>query len=126
MSAVLRLTLWATAALAALVADVVTKAQPHEVVAFHSAHTPAVVIGLAGVLLCLLALWRSTPITVGAGLMFGGLCGNGSEILLHGYATDWLPLAGWLTNVADLAAAAGLLCCIGGYLFDLVRGPVPR
>jgi hypothetical protein len=48
--------------------------------------------------------------------MFGGLLGNGGQVVLFGYASDWLPIGGWLTNAADIAGAVGLLCCLVDYV----------
>lgn len=116
MRLLVRLALWTTASVTSLTADIVTKAAPHALVVNHYAHTPAVVLGLVSVFLCALGLLHSNQLAIGAGLMFGGLCGNGGQLLLYGYASDWIPIGGWLTNVADISGALGLLCCFTGYL----------
>ena len=110
-----RFGLWMSTSLAALAADIATKAAPHATVVHNQAHTPPLLFVLVGCFLWILGLWHSRLLAVGAGLMFGGLCGNGGQLLLSGYATDWIPIGGWLTNVADIAGALGLLCCFAGY-----------
>ena len=117
-----RLILWLAAGLLVFLVDLGTKAAPHDRVAHNAAHTPAIVfLGVAAFLFAV-ALWHSNLIAVGAGLMFGALCGNAGELLVLGYATDWIPLGGWLTNVADLAGAAGFICCVAGYIRQLTAG----
>ena len=110
-----RFGVWLSCALLVLTADVVTKAAPHHVVATNHAHTPALIYVVVGCFLLSLGLWRSLVLTAGAGLMFGALCGNAGQLLLDGYATDWIPIGGWLTNIADIAGAVGLVFCFAGY-----------
>lgn len=117
----LRLTLWVAAALAAFSADALTKALPHQIVVYNYSHTPPVVFGVVAVFLAVLALWRSPLIVLGAGFMFGGLCGNAGQLFFYGYATDWIPIGRWLTNLADVAGALGLVCCCLGYAVTLVH-----
>jgi lipoprotein signal peptidase len=116
-----RFLLWVSAGAVALSADLVTKAAPHDVYAYNYAHTPLLVFLLVGFFLCVLGVWHSRLLSVGAGLMFGGLCGNAGQLLLMGYATDWIPVHGWLTNVADIAGAVGLVCCFFGYVVSAVQ-----
>lgn len=119
MRTLMRLLLWLATGLASLSADIATKAAPHSFVVYNYSRTPAVVYVLVAVFLCVLALWHSNLIAVGAGLMFGGLCGNAGQLMLLGYATDWLPVGTWLTNLADVSGAAGLICCCTGYALSL-------
>jgi hypothetical protein len=114
-----RFALFCGAALASFLADIVTKATPHSLVVNNYSHTPGIVLVLVGLFLCALGLWHSRLLAVGAGFMFGGLCGNGGQLLLYGYASDWIPLGGWLTNVADISGAVGLLCCFTGYVVSI-------
>lgn len=115
MRIITRFCLWSLAALSSLGADIVTKAAPHALVENNYSHTPVLVFALVGVFLCILGLWHSNLLAVGAGLMFGGLCGNAGQLLLYGYASDWIPVGGWLTNLADVSGGVGLLCCFVGY-----------
>jgi hypothetical protein len=110
------LALWVFCAALSFGADAVTKSMSHAVVVNHYAHTPAAVLAALAVFLLLLGVGKSPLVAVGSGFMFGGLCGNGGQVLLFGYASDWIPIGDWLTNVADIAGAAGLLCCFAGYL----------
>lgn len=110
------LALWVSCAGLSFGVDAVTKALPHAVVVNHYAHTPALLLAGLAIFLLLLGLGKSPLVAVGSGFMFGGLCGNGGQVLLFGYASDWIPVGAWLTNVADIAGAAGLLCCFAGYL----------
>lgn len=115
-----RFTLWSSTALMVLAVDIATKIAPHGVVVYNYSHaTPASVYLIVGLFLGALALAHSNVIAIGSGLMLGGLCGNAGQLLLVGYATDWIPLGGWFTNVADLSGAAGLLCCAAGYAVRL-------
>lgn len=115
-----RFTLWLVAGVASLLADVITKAAPHALVVNNHAHTHPVIFFVVGSFLGALGLWHSRLLAVGAGLMFGGLCGNGGQLILHGYATDWIPIGGWLTNIADISGAAGLICCFTGYAISAI------
>src|SRR5438270_10754396 len=119
-----RLSLWLSCASLVVTADVMTKAAPHHVIAANHAHTPAFIYVVVGCFLFSLGIWRSLLLTVGAGLMFGALCGNAGQLLLDGYATDWIPIGGSLTNVADIAGAIGLVCCFAGYARSM--SPSPR
>src|SRR5579864_3298797 len=114
-----RLLLLSSTSVLALGADVFTKAEPHPLVVDHYSHTPAIALIAVSVFLCALGMWHSDMLAIGAGLMFGGLCGNGGELLLKGYATDWIPIDGWLTNVADITGAVGLIWCFAGYVLEL-------
>ncbi len=116
-----RFALWISFAAAAFLADVLTKIAPHDVVAHHYARTPTLIFVFVGILLCALGVTHSRALAIGSGLMFGGLCGNAEELLLRGYASDWVPIGHWLTNVADLCAAFGLLWCVTSYLMVLRR-----
>ncbi|HLJ68788.1 MAG TPA: hypothetical protein VKX16_15645 [Chloroflexota bacterium] len=118
-----RFALWSITGLASFLVDAVTKAVPHPMVVNNYAHTSGLVLMLVGAFLCTLLLWHSTLLAVGAGLMFGGLLGNGGQLLVFGYASDWIPVAGWLTNIADISGAVGLLCCLAGYTMALFRRP---
>jgi lipoprotein signal peptidase len=125
MMPIARIALMALAALGALLLDVATKATPHDTIVNNYSHTPAALLVLVAVFLCILGTWHSNTVAIGAGLMFGGLLGNGGQILLYGYASDWIPLGGWLTNVADLSGGAGLLCCLVGYVLTVFRRAEP-
>ncbi len=116
-----RLLLWFSMGTVVFLADAVTKAAPHSEVVYNYSHTPLFVFAGAGLFLCVLAVWQSGLIVAGAGLMFGGLCGNAGQLVVVGYATDWIPIAGWLTNVADIAGAAGFLCCCLGSAIRAAR-----
>ncbi|MGI8827301.1 MAG: hypothetical protein ACR2JC_16990 [Chloroflexota bacterium] len=117
----IRLALWLATAAAVFAADSLSKNAPHSIVAYNHAHTPGYVLVLVGVLLLGLGLTYSRILAVGAGMMFGSLCGNGMELVRYGYATDWLRIGHYLTNVADLCGAAGLLCCVAGYALPRKR-----
>jgi hypothetical protein len=93
-----------------LAADVWTKGANHDLVLLHYRHITPIEIGSVGVFLFALALYRSNLLALAAGLLLGALGGNGGELLLYGYATDWIRVGRWLTNVADLAVVAGLIC----------------
>ena len=116
-----RFTIWLAAAGAALAADIWSKASPHPIIAYNHAHTPAFVFLLVGAVLLVLGLLYSNVVAFGSGLMFGGLCGNAGELILLGYATDWIHVGHYLTNIADISGAAGLLCCFAGYVLPLRR-----
>jgi hypothetical protein len=116
-----RFALWMSTSLAALVADIATKSAPHATVVHNQAHTPPLIFALVGCFLWVLGLWHSRLLAIGAGLMFGGLCGNGGQLLVSGYATDWIPVGGWLTNVADISGALGLMCCFTGYAISAFK-----
>lgn len=124
---IVRSILWLTCAGVSFGTDAVTKAVPHEVVVNHYAQTPAGILVLLAVFLAVLGVWRSRLVAIGSGLMFGGLCGNGGQVLLFGYASDWIPIGNWLTNVADIAGAVGLLCCFADYVgVTRHRSPSPE
>jgi hypothetical protein len=125
MRLLIRFYLWIMAAVISLGTDIVTKAAPHALVIDHYSRTPAAVLVVVSIFLCGLGLLHSNRLAIGAGLMFGGLCGNGGQLLLYGYASDWLPVGGWLTNVADISGAVGLLCCFTGYLGRGFKGRSP-
>jgi hypothetical protein len=114
-----RVALWVAAGSLALIVDVLSKAAPHSTVVDNYAQTPAIMLIVVGLFLCALSLVRSSLIALGAGIMFGALCGNGGQLLIQGYVSDWLPIGGWLTNLADLLGGAGLVVCCGGYLRSL-------
>lgn len=116
-----RFLLWSTAAAACFLLDAVTKAAPHANTVNNYSHTPGLMLLVVGLFLCGLGLWHSRTLAVGAGLMFGGLLGNGLQLVLYGYASDWIPVGGWLTNVADISGALGLVCCFTGYVVSLLR-----
>jgi hypothetical protein len=115
MDLFIRFSLWVSTGLTAVVADIATKSAPHATVVHNQAHTPPLIFALVGCFLWILGLWHSRLLAIGAGLMFGGLCGNAGQLLLSGYATDWIPIGGWLTNIADISGALGLVCCFTGY-----------
>jgi hypothetical protein len=119
MDAIRRLSVWGACALLVVGADSITKAAPHRMVAANHMHTPFVVYAVVGCFLVGLGVSRSPFLVAGAGLMFGALCGNAGQLLMVGYATDWIPIGGWLTNVADIAGAVGLLMCFAGYARSL-------
>lgn len=112
----IRFTIWLACAAIVFAVDVLTKASSHPIVAYNHAHTPTVVLFLVGLLLFTLGMLHSNVLALGSGLMFGGLLGNGGELLRYGYASDWIHVGHYLTNVADLAGGLGLLCCFVGYL----------
>lgn len=114
MNMVIRFALWISTACASLGIDVLTKAAPHDLVIDNHSRTPGIALIFVGASLVALALWHSNAMAIGAGFMFGGLCGNGGQVLLFGYASDWIPLGGWLTNVADISGAVGLAWCFAG------------
>jgi hypothetical protein len=118
MKTATRFGLWLVAAVVALGTDVITKAQPHTTVAHNYSHTPAILLITLAACLCVLGIGHSRMLAVGAGLMFGGLCGNGGQLLAFGYASDWLPIGGWLTNAADIFGFLGITCCGIGYLYS--------
>lgn len=126
MDLVIRFSLWMSASVTALLADIATKSAPHATVVHNQAHTPPLVFFLVGSFLWVLGLWHSRLLAIGAGLMFGGLCGNAGQLLLSGYATDWIPIGGWLTNVADISGALGLACCFAGYAVSAFQRHTPR
>jgi hypothetical protein len=107
--------MFGASAILALMVDITTKALPHRFVVEHYNRAPVGALVAAAALLCVLGVWRSRVVAVGAGIMFGGLCGNAGQVLLYGYASDWLPLGSWLTNAADIEGAVGLVCCAAGY-----------
>ena len=121
MDFLIRFALWSSTGLAAFVADIATKSAPHSTVVHNQAHTPPLIFILVGCFLWVLGLWHSRLLAIGAGLMFGGLLGNGGQLLLSGYATDWIPVGGWLTNVADISGALGLVFCFAGYAMSAFR-----
>jgi hypothetical protein len=106
----LRFIICAATAATVLLADVWTKDASHDIVLLHYRHITPLEFGGVAVFLLFLALYRSNLLALAAGLLLGALGGNGGELLLHGYATDWIHLGRWLTNIADLAVVAGLLC----------------
>lgn len=106
----LRFAILVVTAAAVLAADVWTKEADHAAVLLHYRHITPFEFVAVGLFLFALALYRSNLLALAAGLLFGALCGNGGELLLHGYATDWIRVGRWLTNVADLAVVVGLLC----------------
>jgi hypothetical protein len=120
-----RFVLWLLTGVTALAADAATKAVHHPFVAYNYSHTPAPVFVVVALFLCLVAIWQSNLVAIGAGLMFGGLCGNAGQLLLFGYATDWIPVGGWLTNLADLSGALGLVTCCAGYALSAVSSRQP-
>lgn len=117
-----RAVLLSLCALGTLGLDVGTKLAPHAAVAGNYSRMPVPLMVVVGLALVIVGVSHSNLVAAGAGLMLGGLAGNGGQILLAGYATDWIPLGGWLTNVADLAGAMGLGCCGLGFLSPVVRG----
>src|SRR5438270_10211983 len=116
MPALTRFLLLSGTAAVTLGADVVTKVIPHREVVDHYSHAPIALLLLVGLFLVVLGVRYSTTLAVGAGLMVGGLCGNGGQLVLEGYASDWIRLGDWLTNVADIADALGLVFCFTGYV----------
>ena len=111
-----RVVLWAGTAALTLGADIGTKAIPHQPGVHHYAYVPVLILILLGAFLVGLGIRYSATLAIGSGLMFGGLCGNGGQLILFGYVSDWIPLGGWLTNLADIADALGLVCCCTGYV----------
>lgn len=107
---ILRLFLWAASAGGALAIDVWSKAASHPIVLHHFKHVEAIDLIPTGLFLLCLGVYRSKLVALGAGLMFGGLLGNGIELLRYGYATDWIVVWQYVTNIADIAAVLGLLC----------------
>jgi len=105
-----RIAIWASTAFIVLTLDILTKEATHDVVLFHYRHITPIEFAAVAIFLLALAVYRSNVLALAAGLLFGALCGNGGELLLHGYATDWIRVGRWLTNVADIAVVAGLLC----------------
>jgi hypothetical protein len=120
-----RFLLWSAAAATSFLVDVATKAVPHTEVVNNHSHTPGLMLLLVAIFLCALGLWHSRTLAVGAGFMLGGLLGNGGQLVLFGYASDWIPVGGWLTNVADISGAVGLICCLIGYALSVLRRPRP-
>lgn len=55
----------------------------------------------------LVTRWRSTRL--GLGLIGGGVAANTYELAVFGGIADYLPMAGGLASVGDLALAAGAL-----------------
>ncbi|HZS93844.1 MAG TPA: hypothetical protein VFA78_03540 [Chloroflexota bacterium] len=112
---------WVAAAAASLAADVTTKALPHELILLNPRPTPWPLLVIAGIALLVLGLWGSPILAVGAGLMFGGLCGNGGQLLIDGAVSDWLRFGDWVTNIADLSGFAGLLICVAGFILRRLK-----
>ncbi|HEX8919045.1 MAG TPA: signal peptidase II [Chloroflexota bacterium] len=106
----LRLILWCGAAALVLWIDSTTKGAPHPIVLHHYRHVELLDLVPTALFLLWLGLYRAKTIALGAGLMFGGLLGNGSELIRSGYATDWILVGHYVTNVADIALVLGLLC----------------
>lgn len=121
-----RLAIWSSCAALVLAADLITKAVPHRQMAANYAHTPLLVFAVVGLFLLSFVAWHSTALVVGAGLMFGALAGNAGQLIVAGYATDWIPIGGWLTNVADIAGAIGLMICFAGYARHFVHPADPE
>src|SRR5438270_13959913 len=115
MPALTRFLLLSGTAAVTLGADVVTKVIPHREVVDHYSHAPIALLLLVGGFLVVLGVRYSATLAIGAGLMVGGLCGNGGQLVLFGYASDWIRFGDWLTNVADIADALGLVFCCTGY-----------
>jgi hypothetical protein len=121
-----RFGLWATCAALVVAVDFVTKAAPHRVVASNYSHAPAMLYLAIGAFLLALGVGHSPLVSVGAGLMFGALCGNIGELMIAGFATDWIEIGGWFTNLADIAGALGLGVCIVGFVLPLTRSPAAQ
>src|SRR5581483_1591282 len=116
LSAGARFAVWVAAAAASLTADIATKALPHDLILQNARPTPWPLLVVAGVALLVLGLWDSPILAVGAGLMFGGLCGNGGQLLIYGAVSDWLRFGDWVTNIADLSGFTGLIICLAGFI----------
>jgi lipoprotein signal peptidase len=107
------------AAGATVIVDAVTKWMPHPVTVENRSSLP--VWAIVAIALCLVGLGvtRSRLVAAGSGLLLGGLLGNDGQVLLQGYATDWISVGSWFTNIADVAGGAGFLCCCIGYLLPV-------
>jgi hypothetical protein len=118
-----RLAICLATGLAVLTADIVTKAASHPLILHHYRRLTVVEFAAIGFFLVFLGLYRSNLLALGAGFFLGTLLGNGGELLLHGYATDWIELdiglenRIWLTNVADISAALGMVCLMSDFAF---------
>jgi hypothetical protein len=121
-----RFALWATCATLVIAVDVVTKGVPHREVATNYAHAPAALYLAIGAFLLTVGVVHSPLVSVGAGFMFGALCGNAGQLMIAGFATDWIEIGGWLTNVADIAGGVGLLVCVVGFILPLTGSPRRR
>jgi hypothetical protein len=116
-----RLAICGVTGFAVLVVDAATKASSHPLILHHYRRLTVVEFISIGLFLLFLALYRSSLLALGAGFFLGTLFGNGGELLLHGYATDWIQLdlgldnRVWLTNLADVSAAAGMVCLVGDF-----------
>lgn len=116
-----RAALFLSLAAGSFVLDGATKLTPHGTEAANYSAFPLWLLVTVALCLFALAISHSTLVAAGTGLMLGGLAGNGIQLAVEGYATDWIQVGGWLTNIADISGAVGLLCCCVGYLRPLVR-----
>jgi hypothetical protein len=95
---------------------VVTKSTAHALVLHHYRRLTIIEFIAIGIFLAFLGIYRSNLLALSAGLFLGTLLGNGGELIVHGYATDWIQFRLsengrlWLTNLADISAALGLIC----------------
>jgi hypothetical protein len=121
-----RFALWATCAALVIAVDIVTKVAPHREVVTNYSHAPAALYLAIGAFLLTVGVVHSPLVSAGAGLMFGALCGNAGQLMIAGFATDWIEIGGWFTNVADIAGGAGLLVCVVGFILPLIRSPRRR
>ncbi|GAC1329623.1 MAG: hypothetical protein NVS2B16_11570 [Chloroflexota bacterium] len=108
--------------------DLWTKQLPHAIILHHyNAAAPTKLVAL-GLCLFVFALHRTPISALAAGLYFGALCGNGGELLVHGYATDWIlvdprPFTTYalVTNVADICVALGLSSLVVEFMLMVRR-----
>lgn len=105
-----RFALWLLTAGGATMVDLVTKNAAHPLVLRHYSHATALDLIPMGLFLLCFAVSGSYLSAFGGGLMFGGLFGNGGELLQHGYATDWILVGPYVTNIADILLVFGLVC----------------
>jgi Signal peptidase (SPase) II len=107
--------------LAVLGVDAMTKASSHPLILHHYRQLTVIEFVAIGLFLVFLSLYRSALLALASGFFLGTLLGNGGELLVHGYATDWIELdLGldnhiWLTNLADISAAVGMLCLMADF-----------
>lgn len=121
MDLLLRFSLWSAAAAVSAAVDLATKDSPHPLVLHHYGHASLLDLLPIGLFLFVSVLYGSHVFALGAGLMFGGLLGNGGELLQHGYATDWIVVGRRVTNIADICLILGLLFAWADLLLRLRR-----
>ena len=85
-----RVAVWVVAAAGAAGIDLWTKFQPHPVIYHHYNHISSTTFVALALCLFAFAMYRSRLTALACGLYCGALVGNDGELLVHGYATDWI------------------------------------